>query len=140
VVTVVARFSWSTTSSTPNTSSNSDWRAPIEKLANRGAWTSKPTAPKWALMRAVVSWVGPPASPSFRVTTADTTGSSVWDTPASLDAGGPVPARAGGSVGAVTTAQTVFAVALAAVALAITVFSVYVVSSTMWGDRWYGRR
>jgi len=40
----------------------------------------------------------------------------------------------------VTTAQTVFAVALAAVALGITLFTVYVVSSTMWGDRWYGRR
>jgi hypothetical protein len=25
-------------------------------------------------------------------------------------------------------------------ALVITLFAVYVVSSTMWGDRWYGRR
>ncbi len=39
-----------------------------------------------------------------------------------------------------TTAQTVFSVALGAVALIITVFSIYVLSSTVWGDRWYGRR
>lgn len=39
-----------------------------------------------------------------------------------------------------TTAQTVFAVALGAITLLITFFAVYVVSSTMWGDRWYGRR
>ena len=45
-----------------------------------------------------------------------------------------------GSVDAVTTAQTVFAVALAVVALGITFFTLYVVSSTMWGDRWYRRR
>jgi len=40
----------------------------------------------------------------------------------------------------VTTAQTVFAVALSVITLVITVFALYVVSSTMWGDRWYGRR
>jgi len=40
----------------------------------------------------------------------------------------------------VTTAQTVFAVALSVVALVITLFALYAVSSTMWGDRWYGRR
>jgi hypothetical protein len=40
----------------------------------------------------------------------------------------------------VTTAQTVFAIALGVVALGITFFTLYVVSSTMWGDRWYGRR
>ncbi len=39
-----------------------------------------------------------------------------------------------------TTAQTVFAIALGAVSLGITFFALYVVSSTMWGDRWYGRR
>ena len=39
-----------------------------------------------------------------------------------------------------STAQTVFAVALGVIALVITFFTVYVVSSTMWGDRWYGRR
>ncbi len=39
-----------------------------------------------------------------------------------------------------TTAQTLFAVALGFVALLITLFSLYVLSSTMWGDRWYGRR
>jgi hypothetical protein len=39
----------------------------------------------------------------------------------------------------VTQAQTVFVVALAVVALLITVASVYVASSTRWGDRWYRR-
>ena len=39
-----------------------------------------------------------------------------------------------------TTAQTVFAIALGAVAVLITWFAFYVVSSTMWGDRWYRRR
>ena len=38
-----------------------------------------------------------------------------------------------------TRAQTVFAVALSAVALVILVVSGYVVASTRWGDRWYGR-
>jgi len=40
-----------------------------------------------------------------------------------------------------TTAQTLFAVALGAVTLLITAFAVYVVSSTMWSGRWVrGRR
>ncbi len=38
-----------------------------------------------------------------------------------------------------TGAQTVFVVALAVVALVIMVVSVYVASSTRWGDRWYRR-
>ena len=37
-------------------------------------------------------------------------------------------------------AQTVFVVALGGVALLIGLFAVYVTSSTMWADRWYGRR
>ncbi len=36
-------------------------------------------------------------------------------------------------------AQVVFAVALAAVSLLVVLFGVYVVSSTMWGDRWTKR-
>jgi hypothetical protein len=39
----------------------------------------------------------------------------------------------------VTRAQTVFVVALAVVALVIAAVSVYVASSTRWGDRWYRR-
>ncbi len=39
-----------------------------------------------------------------------------------------------------TPAQTVFSVALGLITLVITVFALYVVSSTMWGDRWYRRR
>jgi len=39
-----------------------------------------------------------------------------------------------------TRAQTVFVVALSAIALLIGAFAVYVASSTMWSDRWYGRR
>ncbi len=39
-----------------------------------------------------------------------------------------------------TRAQTVFAVALAIVALIIVVVGTYVVSSIRWGDRWYRRR
>jgi hypothetical protein len=39
----------------------------------------------------------------------------------------------------VTRAQTLFVVALAVVALLITLVSVYVASSTRWGDRWYRR-
>ena len=38
-----------------------------------------------------------------------------------------------------TTAQVVFAVALGSIALLISVFALYVVSSTMWGDRWIRR-
>jgi hypothetical protein len=43
---------------------------------------------------------------------------------------------------AVTRAQTLFVVALTVVATGIVGFGLYVVSSTMWGDRWYpgGRR
>jgi hypothetical protein len=39
----------------------------------------------------------------------------------------------------VTTAQTIFAIALGAIAVLITFFAFYVASSTMWGDRWYRR-
>ena len=37
-------------------------------------------------------------------------------------------------------AQIAFSIALGLVTLVITGFAVYVASSTMWGDRWYGRR
>jgi len=40
----------------------------------------------------------------------------------------------------VTEAQTVFVIALSVIAVAIGAFAVYVASSTMWADRWYGRR
>jgi membrane protein implicated in regulation of membrane protease activity len=40
----------------------------------------------------------------------------------------------------VTTAQIVFSIALGALALLITFFAGYVVSSTLWGDRWVRRR
>ena len=39
-----------------------------------------------------------------------------------------------------TTAQWIFVVALGAIAVLIAFFTVYVVSSTMWGGRWYGRK
>jgi len=39
-----------------------------------------------------------------------------------------------------TTAQWIFVVALGAIAVLITFFSLYVLSSTMWGGRWYGRK
>ncbi len=39
-----------------------------------------------------------------------------------------------------TEAQTVFVIALSAIAVAIGAFAVYVAGSTMWADRWYGRR
>lgn len=48
--------------------------------------------------------------------------------------------RAPVTLGRVTTAQTLFAIALGFVALLITVFSVYVISTTMWGNRWFRRR
>jgi hypothetical protein len=35
-----------------------------------------------------------------------------------------------------STAQIVFSIALAVITLIITAFSIYVVSSTMWGSRW----
>jgi hypothetical protein len=40
----------------------------------------------------------------------------------------------------VSTAQILFGIALGAITLVITGFALYVASSTMWGDRWYGRR
>ncbi|MEA2686258.1 MAG: hypothetical protein QOE93_1453 [Actinomycetota bacterium] len=40
----------------------------------------------------------------------------------------------------VTPAQVAFSIALGTMALLITVFAVYVVSSTRWSDRWYRRR
>jgi hypothetical protein len=40
----------------------------------------------------------------------------------------------------VTTAQTLFVVALSAIALLIGWFAVYVISTTMWTDRWYRRQ
>ena len=39
-----------------------------------------------------------------------------------------------------TGAQILFSIALGTIALVITGFALYVASSTMWGDRWYGRR
>ena len=39
-----------------------------------------------------------------------------------------------------STTQIVFSIALGTITLIITGFALYVVSSTMWGDRWYGRR
>lgn len=38
-----------------------------------------------------------------------------------------------------STAQTIFAIALGAITVLITCFALYVASSTMWGDRWYRR-
>jgi hypothetical protein len=35
-----------------------------------------------------------------------------------------------------TTAQVVFAAALGSIAILISLFALYVVSSTVWGDRW----
>ena len=35
-----------------------------------------------------------------------------------------------------TTAQVVFAAALGSIAIGISLFALYVVSSTVWGDRW----
>jgi hypothetical protein len=40
----------------------------------------------------------------------------------------------------VSRGQVVFAVALTAISVLIVVVGAYVVSSTRWGDRWYGRR
>ena len=39
-----------------------------------------------------------------------------------------------------STAQILFSIALGAITLVITAFALYAASSTMWGDRWYGRR
>ena len=38
-----------------------------------------------------------------------------------------------------TTAQVIFSAALGAISLFIVFFAVYVVSSTLWSDRWAGR-
>ena len=38
-----------------------------------------------------------------------------------------------------TTAQLVFSVALAIVTVLVTLFALYVVSTTMWGNRWFRR-
>jgi hypothetical protein len=40
----------------------------------------------------------------------------------------------------VTTAQVIFSIALGLIALLIVFFSLYVASSTMWADRWVGRK
>jgi hypothetical protein len=40
----------------------------------------------------------------------------------------------------VTRAQIIFSTALGLIALLILFFSLYVASSTMWGDRWTRRR
>src|SRR5204863_504556 len=53
-------------------------------------------------------------------------------------------ARAGASFGAVTLAltpaQTTFVIALLVVIGLVTFFALYVASSTLWADRWMGRR
>ena len=41
---------------------------------------------------------------------------------------------------ALSTAQTLFAIALGAVTVVISGFAVYVVSSVIWADRWVRRR
>jgi hypothetical protein len=41
---------------------------------------------------------------------------------------------------ALTTAQTTFVVALVVVIGLVTFFALYVASSTLWADRWMGRR
>ena len=38
------------------------------------------------------------------------------------------------------TSQIIFAVALGSLALLITWFAFYVLSSTMWSNRWFGKR
>ncbi len=39
-----------------------------------------------------------------------------------------------------STTQILFSIALGTITVIVTGFAVYVASSTMWGDRWYGRR
>lgn len=39
-----------------------------------------------------------------------------------------------------TTAQIIFAIALGLMTLLITFFALYVVSTTIWGDRWIRRQ
>ena len=41
---------------------------------------------------------------------------------------------------ALSTAQTLFAIALGVVTLIITGFAVYVLSTVLWADRWVRRR
>jgi len=41
---------------------------------------------------------------------------------------------------ALSTAQTLFSIALGVVALIITGFAVYVLSTVLWADRWVRRR
>ena len=38
------------------------------------------------------------------------------------------------------TSQIIFSVALGSLALLITWFALYVLSSTMWSNRWFGKR
>ena len=38
------------------------------------------------------------------------------------------------------TSQIIFAIALGSLALLITWFAFYVLSSTMWSNRWFGKR
>jgi len=40
----------------------------------------------------------------------------------------------------VTTAQVLFSVALGAITVLVTLFAIYVISSTMWANRWMKRR
>ena len=47
--------------------------------------------------------------------------------------------RVGDNVPPVSTAQIVFAIALGTIAVLILFFSFYVVSTTVWGDRWVRR-
>jgi len=39
-----------------------------------------------------------------------------------------------------STTQVLFSIALGSITLVITGFALYVLSSTMWGGRWYRRR
>ncbi len=41
---------------------------------------------------------------------------------------------------ALTGAQIAFIVALGTITLIITLFALYVASSTVWGDRWYRKK
>ena len=41
---------------------------------------------------------------------------------------------------AVTTAQTIFSIALGTLTVLVIIFGLYVASSTMWGNRWFRRR
>ena len=41
---------------------------------------------------------------------------------------------------ALSTAQTLFAIALGVVAVAITSFALYVLSTVVWADRWVRRK